>query len=50
MPNLVVIPLGSSAEPHHYKGYETAIYFINGWVDTKYGEGLKKFISVPLKI
>ena len=51
----VVIPPGGSAEAHVHKGYESAIYLLQGRVETRYGEGLKKsvvnvagdFIFVP---
>jgi uncharacterized RmlC-like cupin family protein len=51
----VVIPPGRSAEAHVHKGYESAIYLLQGRVETRYGEGLKKsvinqagdFIFVP---
>ncbi|WP_219892251.1 cupin domain-containing protein [Chamaesiphon polymorphus] len=42
--NLVVIPPASSAEPHFHRDYETAIYLIEGRVETRYGEGLKQSI------
>lgn len=42
--NLVVIPAGGAAEPHLHKGYETAIYLLEGRVDTRYGEGLRQSI------
>jgi uncharacterized RmlC-like cupin family protein len=40
----VVIPPGGSAEPHIHKGFESAIYLIQGKVETRYGEGLKKSV------
>ena len=48
-------PPGRSAKPHIHKGFELAIYLIQGRVETRYGEGLKKsvvneagdFIFVP---
>jgi uncharacterized RmlC-like cupin family protein len=51
----VVIPPGGSAEAHVHKGFESAIYLLQGRVETRYGEGLKKsvvnqagdFIFVP---
>ena len=51
----VVIPPGGSAKPHSHKGFESAIYIIQGRVETRYGEGRKKsvvneagdFIFVP---
>lgn len=42
--NLVVIPPGASAEPHFHKDYETAIYILQGRVETRYGEGLKQSV------
>lgn len=40
----VVIPPGGSAEPHVHKGYESAIYLLQGRVETRYGEGLKQSV------
>lgn len=40
--HLVVIPPGGSAEPHYHKDFETAIYMLEGEVETRYGEGLKE--------
>jgi uncharacterized RmlC-like cupin family protein len=40
----VVIPPGGSAKPHVHKGFESAIYLIQGRVETRYGEGLKKSV------
>ncbi|MGE0544714.1 MAG: cupin domain-containing protein [Dehalococcoidia bacterium] len=40
--NLVVIPPGGAAEPHIHKGYETAIYILQGRVDTRFGDGLQE--------
>ena len=40
--SLVVIPPGGSAHPHYHLGYETAIYILEGRVETRYGEGLKQ--------
>ncbi|MBF2072205.1 MAG: cupin domain-containing protein [Synechococcales cyanobacterium C42_A2020_086] len=37
---LVAIPPGASAEPHFHLGYETAIYLIQGRVETRYGPEL----------
>jgi uncharacterized RmlC-like cupin family protein len=52
---MVVIPPGGSAKAHIHKGFESAIYLIQGRVETRYGEGLKQsvvneagdFIFVP---
>ena len=54
----VVIPPGGSAEAHVHKGYESAIYLLQGRVETRYGEGLKKsvineagdFIFIPADV
>lgn len=40
--NLIIIPAGGAAEPHYHRGYETAIYLLNGRVETRYGPGLKE--------
>jgi uncharacterized RmlC-like cupin family protein len=40
----VVIPPGRSAEPHVHKGFESAIYLMQGRVETRYGEGLKQSV------
>jgi uncharacterized RmlC-like cupin family protein len=40
----VVIPPGGSAKAHVHKGFESAIYLIQGRVETRYGEGLKKSV------
>ena len=39
--HMVVIPPGARAEPHAHRGYETAIYVLEGRVETRYGDGLK---------
>ena len=54
----VVIPPGGSAEAHVHRGFESAIYLLQGRVETRYGEGLKKsvvneagdFIFVPADV
>ena len=38
--SLVVVPPGASAEPHYHDSYETAIYQLEGRVETRYGPGL----------
>lgn len=51
----VVIPPGGSAKAHIHKGFESAVYLLQGKVETRYGEGLKQsvineagdFIFVP---
>jgi uncharacterized RmlC-like cupin family protein len=40
----VVIPPGGAAEPHVHKGFESAIYVLQGRVETRYGDGLKKSV------
>lgn len=40
--NLVVIPPGGAATPHRHRGYETAIYMLQGRVETRYGDGLRQ--------
>jgi uncharacterized RmlC-like cupin family protein len=40
----VVIPPRGSAKAHIHKGFESAIYLIQGRVETRYGEGLKKSV------
>ncbi len=42
--NWVVIPPGASADPHIHQGYETAIYILQGRVQTRYGPGLQKSV------
>ncbi|HEX2530984.1 MAG TPA: cupin domain-containing protein [Burkholderiaceae bacterium] len=38
--HIVVIPPGAKAEPHLHRSYETAIYVLQGRVETRYGTGL----------
>jgi len=40
----VVIPPGGKAEAHTHKGYESAIYLLQGKVETRYGEHLEKSV------
>jgi uncharacterized RmlC-like cupin family protein len=40
--NLVEIPPGAAAEPHAHVGFETAIYLLEGRVETRYGERLEQ--------
>lgn len=42
--NLIIIPPGGAAQPHLHRGYETAIYLIQGRVETRYGPGLSKSV------
>lgn len=53
--NMVIIPPGGCAEPHLHKGFETAIYLLQGRVLTRFGDGLREsatnqagdFIFIP---
>ena len=40
--HMVVIPPGGVAAPHRHRGYETAIYVLEGRVETRYGPGLRQ--------
>lgn len=42
--SLVVIPPGARSEPHLHRGYETAIYVLQGRVETRYGPGLRNSV------
>ena len=42
--SIVVVPPGGHAEPHMHRGYETAIYVIEGQVETRYGPGLRQSV------
>jgi uncharacterized RmlC-like cupin family protein len=42
--HLVVVPPGAAAEPHFHDGYETAIYQLEGLVETRYGENLEQSV------
>jgi uncharacterized RmlC-like cupin family protein len=42
--NMVVIPPGGAAVPHIHRGYETAIYLLEGRVLTRYGPGLRQSV------
>ena len=42
--SIAVIPPGASAEPHFHPDHETAIYLLNGRVETRYGEGLQQTV------
>lgn len=42
--HLVVIPPGARASPHVHEGYETAIYVLEGRVETRYGEALSQSV------
>jgi uncharacterized RmlC-like cupin family protein len=39
--HLVIVPPGEAADPHFHDGYETAIYQLEGLVETRYGEKLE---------
>jgi len=41
---LVVIPPGAAAQPHCHVGFETAIYLLEGRVETRYGAGLSRSV------
>ena len=53
--SLVEIPPGAVSEPHIHDGHETAIYLLEGEVETRYGERLEQvmvnragdFVYVP---
>lgn len=53
--NRVVIPPGGRGVPHRHCGYETALYVLEGRVETRYGPGLRQssvnqagdFIFIP---
>jgi uncharacterized RmlC-like cupin family protein len=42
--NKVVIPAGAAAHAHLHRNHETALYLLQGRVETFYGEGLKKSV------
>ena len=42
--HMVVIPPGARADPHAHRGYETAIYVLEGRVETRWGEGLAESV------
>ncbi|HSI58833.1 MAG TPA: cupin domain-containing protein [Ideonella sp.] len=42
--HLVVIPPGARAEPHLHQDHETAIYVLQGRVETRYGQGLAESV------
>ena len=53
--NRIVIPPGAKARAHRHRNYETAIYLLQGTVETRYGAGLRQrvvnragdFIFIP---
>jgi uncharacterized RmlC-like cupin family protein len=42
--HMVVIPPGARSAPHSHRSYETAIYLLEGRVETRYGEGLTETV------
>ncbi len=42
--NLVIIPPGAAAEPHFHKDFESAVYVLEGRVQTRYGPGLTESV------
>lgn len=42
--HLVVLPPGARAAPHWHDGHETAIYVLQGRVETRYGERLAQSV------
>ena len=42
--HMISIPPGGAAEPHVHRGYETAIYLLEGRVLTRYGPGLAQSV------
>ena len=42
--HMVVIPPGARSAPHSHRTYETAIYVLEGRVETRYGEGLAQTV------
>lgn len=56
--NMVVIPPGAQAEAHYHAGFESAVYVLQGQVETRYGKHLQKsvinetgdFILIPANV
>lgn len=42
--HMVVIPPGGAAKPHRHAEFETAIYLLEGRVETRYGAGLRQSV------
>lgn len=42
--HLVVVPPGAVAEAHYHDDYETAVYQLEGRIETRYGEGLERSV------
>lgn len=41
---MVAVPPGGHAEPHYHADYETAIYMLEGKIETRYGPGLRESV------
>ena len=39
--HMVVFPPGAEAKAHYHDGFETAIYILEGSVETRFGDGLR---------
>jgi uncharacterized RmlC-like cupin family protein len=44
--NLVIIPPGGKAEPHFHRGFESAIFLLEGVVEFRYGPGLRQSMAM----
>ena len=42
--HMVAIPPGARSAPHSHRAYETAIYLLEGRVQTRYGDGLRESV------
>lgn len=42
--HMVVIPPGAAAAPHRHQDFESAIYVLEGRVETRYGPGLTRSV------
>lgn len=42
--NLVIIPPGGAAEAHYHNGFESAVYLVQGRVETRFGKNLEKSV------
>ncbi len=42
--NLLIVPPGAVGQPHIHKGFESAVYMIQGRVETRYGEHLERSV------
>jgi uncharacterized RmlC-like cupin family protein len=42
--HIVTIPPGARSTPHSHSAYETAIYVLEGRVETRWGEGLRESV------